>query len=289
MAIKIPANSVIIPTTYASLGAYTGFNPRTADQLRIFIVGLTGEGKSTFAASVPNSLVLDFEKGDDLIPSKVNMRIPILNMEHYRKIYEQLIQDGEQKKHPVKRIIFDTGDEWIAHYAAAISREKGVDAIEEWGQKGAGWALLRRRMTHDLDALSMAGYSWMVIGHLQEKTITSPKTQQETTVLREGLSPGMSMAIKRKADYLISILRVPTSVITKETIIVGGKTIVRDVRKTRQIYKMIMAGELDIPGKGRIQFSSDEYELPKKGGWAVFKQAYDEAVAREAKLTGTDT
>lgn len=282
--LKITANSVVIPTDYAALGAYTGFKPRTADQLRIFAIGLCGEGKSTFVASIPNSIVLDFERGTDLIPSSANMRISIESMEHYEKLKAQLLKDGEANRHPAKRIIIDTADEWVAFYAAAITREKDIEAIEEYGQHGSGWALLRRRIMHDLDSFWMAGYSWLLVGHLQEKTITKPKSQQTVTVLRESLFPSVATAIKRKADYFMSVMRVPITVTTYEEITVNGKTIKRPVQSTQDQYKLLVAGDLEIPGKGRIQLASNEYILPKKGGWGVFEAAYDEAVARELSL-----
>jgi len=279
----VPVKPNTLPDIYTKLGAYTGFHTRPADHLRIFLAAESGMGKTTFAASIPNSLILDFEQGADFVTSNTNFRIGIQDMEHYTKIKEQLLRDGEQKKRPVSRIIFDTVDEMVAFYAADITREKGIEAIEEYGQKGAGWSLLRRRVIHDLDSFWMAGYSWMVLGHLQETVKTNPHTKRDETVLRTVLSPKMGAAIMRKVDYLLTIVRYAEDKTEMKTSqLKDGRTITQPIHTRRIVHKLMASQTPELPGKARLKLTPLELELPQKGGWELFKTAYETS----AKVAG---
>ena len=287
MTVEVTPNDTGIPQDYLDLGAEIGYKPREPEDLRFLLLSRWGEGKTTFVSSIPDCLLLDIEGGAHSIPHGIATRIAIRSMEHYHNVVQRIIDDGKAGNQKFKRIVIDTGDELLSYYSLEISKEKKVEAIEEYGQKGAGWAILRRRFVHDLDAITLAGYSWGLVGHLQEKTVSRPRkggATQEVTVFREVMIPSIAATIRRKTDYVFTVVRYPKTVTEKKPVTVKGISTTRSVTTTRDCYELSVAGTEDVPlrGKGRVPITAN-IVLPEKGGWNEFEKVYRSVVSRELK------
>ncbi|KKL89671.1 hypothetical protein LCGC14_1912400, partial [marine sediment metagenome] len=97
-----------LPAEYAALGLTTGYNPVTLDEARLYITGMSGEGKSTFISSIPDSWVIDFETGVGGIPGRKGAYFNLAEAakttkkskyEIFRTIFEKLIADGVAGRH----------------------------------------------------------------------------------------------------------------------------------------------------------------------------------------------
>lgn len=198
-----PLNPIEIRSDYAALGVTTGYTPKVPSQLRFFIVGPSGGGKTSFASSIPGNLILDFEDGAWGVPHTKACRIVIKDTEHLEKIVSKLVEDAEKGRRAFNRVTFDTFDQLMDMVAPALAAKYEVDDITEYGAKGAGYSKLRTAAYEYLSRLERAGYSWIVIGHVTEKTITVNKADR--TVLRPVLIDSLSKQILRNCELFVMI------------------------------------------------------------------------------------
>ena len=276
-------NVIPIPADYKALGVTSGYNPKPADKLRLFIVGPSGEGKSTFVSSIPDTLILDFEGGADAVPGGKAARVLIKDFDHYKRVIDQLVKDGKQGRMAFKRIAFDTVDEWAALIARVLAVEKGVENITEFGSKGHGWSLIKNRSWGDVRELENAGFTWCCLGHMTEKTVTSPVDHKETTVVRVLLFDSFAKTVQRNSDVYATVYNVAgEQIVVQKLKLPGGQ--VRQVEKKIPVTKYM----LDLSTVGRkegklrgVPKMPRELELPAVGGWGVFADAYSAAVVAE--------
>jgi len=276
-------NAIPIPADYKALGVTSGYNPRPPEQLRLFIVGPPGEGKSTFISSIPDTLILDFETGADAVPNGRAARVRIKNYAHYKAIIDQLVKDGKQGRVTFKRVAFDTVDEWAALIATQLGEEKGVENITEFGSKGHGWSLIKNRAWGDVRELEAAGFIWCCLGHMTEKTVTSPVDHKETTVIRALLFDSFAKTIQRNSDVYGTVYNVSGEQIVKQQITLpGGQVRIVEKKLPITVYKLDLSTVGKKEGKLRgVPKMPRELELPAADGWGVFADAYNEAVAAE--------
>ncbi|HEC64210.1 MAG TPA: hypothetical protein ENI23_02825, partial [bacterium] len=139
-----------VPSSYAALGVKSGYTPLPAEKLRQFLVGPSGEGKTTFLMSIPRTLVLDFEEGADGIPGSRAHRLHITTPKKLEIIIDKLVADGDNPNRPYDRVGFDTIDQMVEMmnpYLAKLQSEKPGrwegDDITQFGDRGGGWAILK--------------------------------------------------------------------------------------------------------------------------------------------------
>ena len=197
-----------IPADYAALGVVGGYQPPAAERLRFFIIGPSGDGKTSFVASIPKTLILDFEGGAWGIPNPRAVRIVCKTYKTFKAIYEKLIIDGKAGRRAWDRVVFDTLDQFVemmnpmialAHHTA---NWKGTD-ITDYGGKGAGWAILKNECWKHVTDLEQAGYAWSCVGHVTEKTITI--NNKDRTVIRPVLFDTFAKLVARNSDYFINV------------------------------------------------------------------------------------
>ncbi|MCK5016515.1 MAG: AAA family ATPase [Candidatus Peribacteraceae bacterium] len=278
-----------VPTDWAALGATTGYCPKLAEDLNIDVVGPSGEGKTTFISSIPNQIILDFDKGAEGIPGTKAVRIPILNYEHYIQVTDKLIAEGKANKRAFHRVSFDTTDEWVGMIINRLQEEKGVNDITEHGSQGHGWAMIRERCFSKLRELQEAGYIWSCLGHMITKTETNPVTHKERTVIRDAVFPSMSAKIVRSSDYKITIYCKNKTVEKKEKRKTAGGQIIEVPVGSEVIstYYADIFTTVEREGKGRgAPGMEKKFEIPLVNGWDVFKQKYNVAVEAAKKQYG---
>lgn len=298
VVVKTTPAKIPMPVDYLELGLMTGYNPCIIEEARLYVTGLSGEGKSTFVASIPNAVTIDFEKG---VCGVVKRRSGYLNIfdaakktgktayDIYRTVLDKLIIDGKANKRHWGRVIFDTHDGWVELEATHLLHEKSSGAktyedIGEYGQKGHGHSLLQGRLKKILSELESVGYTWAIVGHLTYVVSTDPITFKDSTVIRPILSKGYVGPIVRKSELHLTInsmtQKEKVDLKVKDRIIKGGaeEVVTRYFLYTKPTERKAMEGK-----QRGVPNLPASMEIPLVGGWDTLKKAYDKAV-NESKI-----
>ena len=293
--VKTTAAKVPLPAEYVALGLTTGYNPCTAEEVRLYVTGLSGEGKSTFVASIPDAVTIDYERGVNGIPGRKGGYFNIYGTakktgrtayDIHRSILDRLLQDGKAGKRKWNRIIFDTHDGWVELETTHLLEEKSSAArtyedIGEYGQRGHGHSLLQGRLKNTLSELESVGYTWAIVGHLTYVQETDPITYKESTKIRPILSKGYVGPIIRKAELHLTInsttSKEKTDLLVKGRTIKGGaeNVVTRYYLFTRPTERKAMEGK-----QRGVPHLTACLEVPMVNGWDVLKKAYTEAVEK---------
>jgi hypothetical protein len=280
-----------LPSEYTSLGVETGYKPTPAEKLRMFLTGPAGGGKTTFANSIPRALILDYERGAGGTPMARAARVFVGDHNKHKAVMDALLKDASNPKRPFNAVIFDTVDQYLEVKNAELCEVYGCTDITTYGSKGHGYNLLKQAVWNDLRTLTGAGYAWICVGHLSEKTITVNKS--DVTVVRPVVFGTLANCIIRNCDIYAMVQRITrTEQLYKEY---QGRKIEAGTRQVEQVV-------LDATGVGE-SFGTTESKVrniasfkqivlpnPLSGqfGWDAFKQEYqracDEAAAKEAEL-----
>lgn len=281
-----PNTVPVIPTDWAKLGVQTGYNPKSAEDLNLYIVGPSGEGKTTFESSIQDTMILDLDKGAEGIVGTRAMRVPIRSYEHYMQVSQKLIDEGKAGKHVVHRVSVDTTDIWVDMIKLQLQKEKGVDDITEFGSQGHGWAMIRERCWSRLRELEEAGFVWSCVGHMITKTETNPVTHKERTVIRDAVFPSMSAKFVNSSDFKLTIYCINKEVEKKEErILPGGQkiTVPCGTEMTSKYY-LDSYTTAERQGKGRgAPGMNRKFEIPLLNAWDVFVKNYNVAVEAAKK------
>ena len=283
-----------VPADYAALGVQSGYNPLPADKLRMFIVGPSGEGKTTFISSSPRTLVLDHEVGADGIPGSRAHRLSITTPEKLEQIVVKLEADGKKANRPYDRIVFDTIDQMVEmmnpHLAKIQSAKRGQwegDDITSFGDRGGGWAILKSGCWSYIQRVEKAGYTWTCVGHITEKNIRV--NNQDRTVPRPVLFDSFTRLIGRNCAVFAAIYSQvelePTYRILQGRQVKGAdKEVVRVYMDATTISSEKNTGQGKLRG---VPTMTTKILLPDslggKHGWDTFKAEYDAATAKVRK------
>ncbi len=275
-----------IPVDWANLGVVTGYAPKLPEDLNLYIVGPSGEGKTTFDSSIPDHMILDFDKAAEGIVGTRAMRVPIRDYEHYMEITQKLIDEGKAGKHVVHRISIDTTDEWLGMIVNRLQEEKGVDDITEFGSQGHGWAMIKNRCWARIRELGEAGYVWSCVGHMITKTETNPNTHKERTVVRDAAFPSFAANIVRNSDFKFTIYSLHKEIEKKtKRKLPSGQVI--DVPNGTEIVSKYFLNSYAMDsreGKGRVAPGMvRKFEVPLINAWDVFKNNYNVAIENAKK------
>ena len=281
-----PNTVPVIPADWTKLGVQTGYNPKSAEDLNLWIVGPSGEGKTTFESSIPNTMILDLDKGAEGIIGTRAMRVPINSYEHYMQITQKLIDEGKKGKHVVHRVSIDTADVWVDMIKLQLQTEKGVDDITEFGSQGHGWAMIRERCWSRLRELEEAGFVWSCVGHMITKTETNPVTHKERTVIRDAVFPSFSAKIVNSSDFKLTIYCINKEIEKKVPKKLPSGQIITVPCGTEMTSKYYLDSytTAERQGKGRgAPGMNRKFEVPATNAWDVFKNNYNEAVRKARK------
>ncbi len=281
-----PNTVPVIPADWAKLGVVTGYNPKSAEDLNLYIVGPSGEGKTTFESSIPNTMILDFDKSAESIIGTRAMRVPIRSYEQYMEVTQKLIDEGKTGKHVVHRVSIDTTDVWVDMIKLRLQTEKGVNDITEFGSQGHGWAMIRERCWSRLQELEEAGFVWSCVGHMITKTETNPVTHKERTVIRDAVFPSFAAKIVNSSDFKLTIYCINKEVERKEERrLPGGQTItVPCGTEMTSKYFLDSYTTAERQGKGRAAPGMNrKFEIPPTNAWDVFVKNYNVAIVNAKK------
>ena len=281
-----PNTVPVIPADWAKLGVVTGYDPKSAEDLNLYVVGPSGEGKTTFDSSIPDNMILDFDKSAESIIGTRAMRVPIGSYDQYMAITQKLIDEGKTGKHIVHRVSIDTTDEWIGMIVNRLQFEKGVPDITDFGAQGHGWSMIRERCWSRLRELEQAGFVWSCVGHMITKTETNPVTHKERTVIRDAVFPSFAAKIVRSSDFKLTIYCINKEIEKKEErILPGGQkiTVPCGTEMTSKYY-LDSYTTAEREGKGRAAPGMiRKFEIPHINAWDVFVKNYNVAIENAKK------
>jgi hypothetical protein len=278
-----------LPDKYVKLGVTRGYDPYPVEQLRMFLVGPSGQGKTTFISGCPRNLILDFEGGAPGVINPTSHRLHIPDYASLQAIIRVLKEDARNPKRPFDRITFDTIDQFVEMMNPVLAEEKSRDTkwkgtdITEYGSEGSGWAVLKNGVWNIITGLQRLGYTWACIGHitLEAKTVGG----KSIMVPRPVLFPSFARLIGRNSEVFASIYSQSER---------GSKWIEKVGKKVKiatneEIIKVYMdattvASETNT-GTGKLRgvpVMTQRLELPDPTtgayGWDTFVQTYNEAV-----------
>ncbi len=282
-----PNTVPVIPADWAKLGAQTGYKPKLAEDLNLYVVGPSGEGKTTFESSIPDTMILDLDKAAEGIVGTQAIRVPIQNYEHYMQITQKLIDEGKAGKHVVHRVSIDTTDVWVDMIKLRLQEEKNVPDITEFGSQGHGWAMIRERCWSRLRELEEAGFVWSCVGHMITKTETNPVTHKERTVIRDAVFPSFSAKIVNSSDFKLTIYCINKEIRIKVPAqkLPGGQIIQPpDKFEMASKYYLDSYTTAERQGKGRgAPGMNRKFEIPICNAWNVFVKNYNTAIEAAKK------
>lgn len=158
------------------------------------IAGDNGVGKTTWAASFPDVLIIDLENGSRHLPVA---RIPSEEVSNYLALRDAL-KDLKESAHAYKTIAIDSAESLEAIINKHVCTEEGVESIEDLGY-GKGYAKAREFMEevmYDLQEIQRKGITSIIIAHTQIKSKTDPAANQT-----------YDRVIMRCSDKLAAIIR----------------------------------------------------------------------------------
>ena len=291
--VRLPAtpNTVpVIPADWAKLGVQTGYNPKKVEDLNLFIVGPSGEGKTTFESSIPDTMILDFDKSAESVVGTRAMRVYIGNYDRYMEITQKLIDEGTKGKHVAHRISLDTIDKWVGMIINQLQKEKGVDDITDYGSRGRGWSMILNRCWSRLRELEEAGFVWSCLGHMITKTEVNPATYKERTVVRDAVFPTFSASIVNSSDFKLTVYCINKTEKKKiKQTLPGGRIIASRTNEDIIIstYYLDSYTTAKRQGKGRVAPGmTRKFEIPHINAWDIFANNYNVAVNAAKKLYG---
>jgi len=283
--VEVTPNTVpVVPDDWAALGAKRGYDPKVAVGLRLFIVGPSGEGKTTFISSIPDNLILDFDDGANAVPGGHATRIYVKDYASLDAIVDKLLVDAKNNNRRFRRVTFDTVDELIAMVKHKLEEEKGVEDITDYRSEGYGYNLILQRFWSKILDIEQAGYAWAVVGHMRTKDEVDPASKKMVTKIRESVYPGVAKKILTKADFKLTVYCIPQTVEKKvKKTLPGGQVIeVPAGSETRHVYYVDSMTTESRDNKSRgVPSMERKFELPLVEGWMAFVNRYDSAVVVE--------
>ena len=275
-----PNTVPVVPSDWAALGMESGYNPRPAESLRLWVIGPNGEGKTTFVASIPDQIILDHENGANAIVGARSVRVHIKNYDHYVAVTDKLLADAKAGKRRWKRIAVDTADEWIGMIVTQLQKEKNVEDITEFGSQGKGYNLIQNRGWSKIRELEGAGYTWTIVGHQRLREETNPATHQKTSRLRPSIYPGFARQIQGCSDFELTIYSLTEQIQkTKEQKLPNGQIITTPdgtIESARYYLSALNTAEKEGKTRG-VPSMERKFEIPLVNAWDVFTAKYGAA------------
>jgi hypothetical protein len=279
-----------IPADYAALGVCQGFDPVKPEDTRQVILGPEGSGKSFFVLGMPDTMIFDFDlKGSKHMPNPRAWSVPITNNEFLVNLVNKLCEDAAKGRRPVRRIVFDTVDQWVDMTARAMGEtmtdeNKEVADIRFWGKEGAGYTRLNNTLFGLIKKLEIAGYTWTAVCHITEKEITVNGDRK--TVARPAIHNTFYKVLARNCEMIMMIAT--ERQVREVTRMYQGRAI--NTGKTEEYYEFVLkagtTGSLfgTTNNKVRLPDFNETIILPnpklRQYGWDLLAEKYNQRVSQ---------
>lgn len=143
----------------------------TKSPRRLVIYSAPKQGKTTVAAGLDNSLILDLEKGTDFMDA---VKITVTNYQHLIDICKEIDKKGK----PYKYLILDTAttlEDLVIPYALKLYQDTPMGKSYTGNilalPNGAGYLYLRNAYMTILNRVARSCERLILLGHLKDKLI----------------------------------------------------------------------------------------------------------------------
>lgn len=182
-------------------------------RLRNYILAMPGQGKTTFAASIPGAIHIDPEDTRRFVLKGRSRPFVPSSGEECADMFESLIAD---KARTYKHVVVDTIEKLVQILIPFVTDDynrthasKVLD-IREKGTQGSGWGYVNEKVLNYMQRLYDAGYGWTVCGHLRTEMIG--QGDDKRIVVSPLVNEGIRGGLFRDAQYIMR-----TSVVTTFT------------------------------------------------------------------------
>lgn len=288
-----------LPAAYQKWNLVRGFDPPDPLSLRYFILGLPGKGKTTYAASMPDTIHIDPEHTTEFCEDPKVIPFRPANGKELQDFIDFLVAEGRAGRRIFKHVIFDTAEKIlqfiIPHLSEVYSKKynRTIEDIREFGEGGAGWGKVNTWFQDTLNDLHMAGYGWTCVGHLKEdtKTVRVNGEIQHKLTYRSALNPGVQAALYRDAQFIMMVRKETASVqVPMEITLPGGKKATHNREEKRNVWKL----EMSVPESTRepdtvilkqrlAEHMPDTLDITGFNGFEKFCEAYSNAIEKAKK------
>lgn len=259
-------------------------------QSRIALGSLPGKGKSTLVHGCPSMLVLDVENSGATVnfprcvrfgPKEVDGKWYMPSIQEYVAVAEAAIAAKKSGSSSITTIAIDTVDAWLRLHETELKEERNVNDLGDYGPHGEGWRKRSSTFFDMLDRVYKAGLGWVVIGHVQPRTIRV-KGAGDITLHSFAISEAPRTVLFGSCEHqlYLDVKEVP---ITKTVSLPNGNVYEEILGVDRKRVLTPKPGELKFkPGqvddvKCRVPLP-DEIVISEENGWADLTTAYDAAI-----------
>lgn len=166
--------NIILPTKKIIA---TKKNPRL-----LLIYGAPKVGKTSLAASLDNSLLLDIEDGSDYVDA---VKLKVTSILHLTEIKEEILKQGK----PYKYIVVDSATElevWAEAWGTHLYKESNIGKNFKGDSvlllpNGAGYFWLRIAYAKALDIIKEMAEHIILIAHVRDKMLVDKKGFEVST------------------------------------------------------------------------------------------------------------
>ncbi len=290
---------VQLPKRYHSLATQVPqFEPPAPGKLRLFLQGLVGEGKSTFAASIPRACILDFENKYTAIPRRGEGThiFYCADGDETEAIIDMLMADAEKDDRVFDTVVFDPMNGYIQQVRRLLTDrylESGLlkpgSTITEYGKGGSGWDKVNQYVNAKLFEVYESGYGWVVLSHMIQRWVKSSEGSGETRVYDHSVNAGILNYLYQEAEFtgtiehVLTTKAVPTG---KVRVLPSGKTIQDTRKQIDRAYELNLShDDPKLPVRQHVPMPDEPIEIPEGRGWSRFSRIYHSSVeARLAEL-----
>lgn len=267
--------------SYAEIGAARGFEPVPLESCKLALSARPGRGKTTFAMSIPNAIVLDYDRGAQQCVSQKAHRLDMKDIRSGRRVWDlhdkvrhTLLDHASKKNRPFKIVVIDTLDGWfyseVARDTEAYNTANAgapVKTILDLNDFGKARSAIYDRIRGTLRVLHQAGYGWIVLSHIVCQKLHIPGVEGEVVTWGPSLGGKLPEFINQDAEIVARIDRK-----TK-------KERVNKVKRETTQYKLIFSTNDEYQdAKSRLRLPESEIVLPEGGGWSAFEKSYERGV-----------
>ena len=231
---------------------------------RIVLYGVHGIGKSSWAASAPNPIFIQTEKGLKEIEAD---KFPLATS--YQEVLD-FIEVLSDEDHKYKSVVIDSLD-WLERLIfVEVAKAKAVDSIEEIGFQ-AGYKIALKRWDEVLNALDnlQEKKKMAVIGiaHSQVKAFNSPESEPYDRYQLD-LHKHAAARVQQWAD---AVLFLNYKTYTSKLKVGAGKEVVRAMGTGERV--IYTEEKPAYQAKNRYDFPA-EISFTKNNGWNEFKKHF---------------
>lgn len=276
-----------VPPEFAKLGVRTEFKwPDDPRSLRIVAFGKPKSGKTSFAASIPGNLILDFERKAELssagrlgvsaykpvlyysrafmMPSTVKLftdrEEPLPTFDDINRL---LVSSAGKSDNPFRMITVDSIDELVANCLIPfLSQKFKCEDIREWMQ-GKGYAKLAEEALDILDSWCALGYGVTVLGHLKSDILGRGEDRDVAWV--HAITNSLFQPLMKWCQLVTWTTLNEESIPNSQPPRTGPVCRMKLRQHPKESRSMSLGANLDLP---------TEIVLPKDAGWTAFSTAY---------------